>query len=78
MFVELASIYAGQTIFFAESLDTFLEDLWRARPTVMFGVPRIWTKFQMGVYSKMPAEKLDFCKLPLSAIVGKKYWSVWG
>ncbi|PZQ30151.1 MAG: AMP-binding protein, partial [Ectopseudomonas oleovorans] len=52
MFVELASIYAGQAIFFAESLDTFLEDLKRARPTVMFGVPRIWTKFQMGVYSK--------------------------
>ena len=74
MFVELASIYAGQTIFFAESLDTFLEDLKRARPTVMFGVPRIWTKFQMGVYSKMPAEKLDFLlKLPIiGRIVGKK------
>jgi long-subunit acyl-CoA synthetase (AMP-forming) len=74
MFVELASIYAGQTIFFAESLETFLEDLKRARPTVMFGVPRIWTKFQMGVYSKMPAEKLDFLlKLPIiGRIVGKK------
>ncbi|MFI8382691.1 AMP-binding protein [Pseudomonas sp. NPDC079086] len=74
MFVELASIYAGQTIFFAESLDTFLDDLKRARPTVMFGVPRIWTKFQMGVYSKMPAEKLDFLlKLPIiGRIVGKK------
>ncbi|SEE07788.1 AMP-binding protein [Pseudomonas anguilliseptica] len=74
MFVELASIYAGQTIFFAESLDTFLEDLKRARPTVMFGVPRFWTKFQMGVYSKMPAEKLDFLlKLPIiGRIVGKK------
>jgi long-chain acyl-CoA synthetase len=74
MFVELASIYAGQRIFFAESLDTFLEDLKRARPTVMFGVPRIWTKFQMGVYSKMPAAKLDFLlKLPLiGRLVGKK------
>lgn len=74
MFVELASLYAGQTIFFAESLETFLEDLKRARPTVIFGVPRIWTKFQMGVYSKMPAAKLDFLlKLPLiGRIVGKK------
>lgn len=74
MFVELASIYAGQTIFFAESLDTFLEDLKRARPTVMFGVPRIWTKFQMGVYSKMPAQKLDrLLKLPIiGRIVGRK------
>ncbi|MBU3054901.1 AMP-binding protein [Pseudomonas indica] len=66
MFVELSSIYAGQTIFFAESLDTFIDDLRRARPTVFFGVPRIWTKFQMGVYSKMPAKRLDFLlRLPL-------------
>jgi long-subunit acyl-CoA synthetase (AMP-forming) len=60
MFVELASIYTGQTVFFAESLDTFLTDLQRARPTALFGVPRIWTKFQMGVYSKIPATRLDF------------------
>lgn len=74
MFVELASLYGGQTIFFAESLDTFLEDLKRARPTVIFGVPRIWTKFQMGVYSKMPAARLDFLlKLPLiGRVFGKK------
>ena len=60
MFVELASIYTGQTVFFAESLDTFLTDMQRARPTALFGVPRIWTKFQMGVYGKIPAKRLDF------------------
>ncbi len=60
MFVELASIYTGQTVFFAESLDTFITDLQRARPTAMFGVPRIWTKFQMGVYGRIPAKRLDF------------------
>lgn len=60
MFVELASIFTGQTVFFAESLETFITDLKRARPTAMFGVPRIWTKFQMGVYSKIPAKRLDF------------------
>jgi len=60
MFVELASIYTGQAVFFAESLDTFITDLQRARPTAMFGVPRIWTKFQMGVYGKIPAKRLDF------------------
>ncbi|PPA01935.1 AMP-binding protein, partial [Pseudomonas sp. MWU12-2312b] len=70
MFVELASIYTGQTVFFAESLDTFLTDLRRARPTALFGVPRIWTKFQMGVYSKIPAKRLDFfLGLP---IIGKR------
>ncbi|MDX1369446.1 AMP-binding protein [Pseudomonas sp.] len=74
MFVELASIYSGQTVFFAESLESFLDDLKRARPTVIFGVPRIWTKFQMGVYGKMSAARLDFLlKLPLiGRLVGNK------
>jgi len=74
MFVELASIYTGQTVFFAESLDTFLADLKRARPTALFGVPRIWTRFQMGVYSKMSAARLDFLlSLPIiGKIVGRK------
>ncbi|MCO7556076.1 AMP-binding protein [Metapseudomonas otitidis] len=74
MFVEMASLYAGQTVFFAESLDTFLRDLRRARPTAIFGVPRIWTKFQMGVFEKMPAQKLDrLLRLPLiGRFIGRK------
>jgi long-subunit acyl-CoA synthetase (AMP-forming) len=74
MFVEMASLYAGQTVFFAESLDTFVADMRRARPTVFFGVPRIWTKFQMGVYSQMPAQKLDrLLRLPIiGRMVGRK------
>lgn len=74
MFVEMGSLYAGQTVFFAESLETFLDDLRRARPTAIFAVPRIWTKFQMGVYSKMPAQKLDrMLRLPIvGRIVGRK------
>ncbi len=74
MFVELNSLYSGMTVFFAESLDTFVEDLRRARPTVFFGVPRIWTKFQMGVYAQMPAKKLDFLlSIPLlGRLVGRK------
>ncbi|WP_017902706.1 AMP-binding protein [Pseudomonas asplenii] len=66
MFVEQASIFTGQTVFFAESLETFLVDLRRARPTAMFGVPRIWSKFQMGVYEKVAPARLDFLlRLPL-------------
>lgn len=74
MFVELNSLYSGMTVFFAESLDTFVEDLRRARPTVFFGVPRIWTKFQMGVYAQMSAKKLDFLlSIPLlGRLVGRK------
>lgn len=74
MFVELNSLYSGMTVYFAESLETFLDDLRRARPTVFFGVPRIWTKFQMGVYSKMPAGRLDLLlSIPLlGRLVGRK------
>jgi long-chain acyl-CoA synthetase len=74
MFVELASLYAGQTVYFAESLDTFLADIRRARPTVIFGVPRIWTKFQMGVFSRTSARRLDLLlKLPvIGPLVGRR------
>ena len=57
--VEVISLLLGAHIFFAESLDTFAADLRRARPTFFFSVPRLWVKFQQGVFSKMPREKLD-------------------
>lgn len=72
--VECASLAAGFHIFFAESLDTFLKDLQRARPTMFVSVPRLWLKFQMGIFKKMPPKKLDlFLKIPvLSWIVRRK------
>lgn len=58
--VEAMSLVDGAThIFFAESLDTFLQDLQRARPTIFISVPRLWLKFQQGVFAKMPPAKLD-------------------
>ncbi len=74
VFVELSSLYGGMEIFFAASLDTFVDDIRRARPTVLFAVPRIWTKFQMGVLAKMPAKRLDFLlRLPvIGRMVGHK------
>lgn len=65
-FVEVASLLAGETVFFAESLETFHRDMQRARPTVFFGVPRIWVKFHMGVISKIPSGVLDnLLKIPV-------------
>jgi long-subunit acyl-CoA synthetase (AMP-forming) len=59
-FVECATLVAGNThVFFAESLDTFLADLRRARPTGFISVPRLWLRFQQGVFAKMPPKKLD-------------------
>jgi long-chain acyl-CoA synthetase len=58
--VEGASLVdGGSHIFFADSLDTFLQDLQRARPTLFISVPRLWLKFQQGVFAKMPPTKLD-------------------
>jgi long-subunit acyl-CoA synthetase (AMP-forming) len=73
--VECSSMVDGSTqIFFAESLDTFMQDLQRARPTRFVSVPRLWLKFQQGVFAKMPPEKLDrLLRIPiLGRIVGRK------
>ena len=43
--VEHGLLSRGMQVFFAESLDTFTQDLQRARPTVFFSVPRLWVKF---------------------------------
>jgi len=72
--VEQASINSGLEIYFAESLDTFVSDIQRARPTIFVSVPRLWSKFQQGVFQKMPAKKLRrLLKVPiLSGVVKKK------
>jgi long-chain acyl-CoA synthetase len=72
--IEGSALFAGSRLYFAESLDTFLADLQRARPTIFFSVPRLWVKFQQGVLGKMPQKKLDtLLSIPiLSGIVKKK------
>ncbi|HYN60440.1 MAG TPA: AMP-binding protein [Rubrivivax sp.] len=74
-FVECATLVSGKTqVFFAESLDTFLADLQRARPTGFISVPRLWLRFQQGVFAKMPPKKLDrLLSIPiLRRIVARK------
>lgn len=73
--VEASSLVDGGThLFFAESLDTFLADLRRARPTLFISVPRLWLKFQQGVFAKMPPAKLDrLLSIPVvGALVARK------
>ena len=74
-FVESTAFMHGRLhVFFAESLDTFLQDLQRARPTIFISVPRLWMKFQHGVFAKMPANKLKvLLSIPvLKNVVAKK------
>lgn len=68
--VELASFYSGMRIGFVESLDTFTRDVNDCQPTLFISVPRLWTKFQMGVLAKVPQKKLNF--LLSIPFVGKK------
>ncbi len=71
--VETQSLRSGMQLFFAESLDTFLVDLNRAQPTIFVSVPRLWLKFQLGVFRKMPPEKLArLIRIPLLNRVIKK------
>jgi len=70
---EVVSIQCGCRVYFAESLDTFQKDLQRARPTIFMSVPRLWTKFQQGVFAKMPKEKLDrLFRIPIIGRVVKR------
>ncbi len=73
-YVETASFVGGGHIYFAESLETFVADLQRARPTLFISVPRLWLKFQQGVFKKMPPKRLDLLlRIPiLSGIIARK------
>ncbi|WP_299455119.1 AMP-binding protein [uncultured Microscilla sp.] len=72
--VETASLYSGGTVSFVESLDTFAKNLQDVAPTHFLAVPRIWTKFQLGILEKMSQGKLNvLLNIPIiSSIVKKK------
>lgn len=71
--VEFASFRFGGTISFTEGLEVFAKNLSDVQPTVFFAVPRIWTKFQMGILSKIPQEKLSkLLKIPVVSWVLKR------
>ncbi|MCH2559524.1 MAG: AMP-binding protein [Alcanivorax sp.] len=71
--VEMAMLYTGNKVFFAESLDTFGEDIKRAKPTLFFAVPRIWSKFYQKASEAVSPEKLNtLLKIPLLNRVIKK------
>jgi len=67
------ALYNGSQVWFAETLQTFVQDLNRCRPTLFVSVPRLWGKFQQGVYKKMPEKKLKFImKIPLISMLVRK------
>lgn len=54
---QMATIHmpatTGSTVYFAESLEKIPDNIKDARPTVFFGVPRIWEKFHAGLSAKL-------------------------
>lgn len=73
MVYQCVPFYTGEYLFFAESLSTFVADLNRCHPTLFLSVPRLWTKFQAGVFSKTSESKLNFLlKIPLINLLVKK------
>jgi long-chain acyl-CoA synthetase len=72
--VEISSFYSGTRINFIESLETFARDVRATQPTLFISVPRLWTRFQMGVLASMPQKKLDLLlRIPIvGSIVSKK------
>ncbi len=74
LLIQLGGIYTGGTISFVESLDTFAKNLRETNPTIFLAVPRIWTKFQLGILEKIPQKKLNILlSIPiLNSIVKNK------
>ena len=65
---------------FVESLETFGQNLADIKPTTFQGVPRIYTKFQEKILSKMSQKKLNILlKIPLvSSLIKKKLQAALG
>jgi len=70
---ECLPLFTGIELFYAESLKTFVVDLNRCKPTLFMSVPRLWTKFQAGIFTKLPEKKLNILlSIPLINILIKK------
>ncbi|MDQ3037606.1 MAG: AMP-binding protein [Myxococcota bacterium] len=46
-------ITGGSAVYFAESIEKIADNLKDARPTLFFGVPRIWEKFHSAIAGKL-------------------------
>ena len=64
---QMATIHmpatAGSTVYFAESIEKVPDNLKESRPTVFFGVPRIWEKFHAVLAGKLGEVKGGKAKL---------------
>jgi long-chain acyl-CoA synthetase len=72
--VEANCLANGGSISFAESVNTFADNLKSVQPSFIFAVPRIWTKFYQAVTAKIPAPLLKVLfRIPLLGKLLKTY-----
>ena len=57
--VEMNSLMMPLHIFFTEGQQTFLTDLQRSNCTVFFSIPRLFLRFQQGVFERISEQKLE-------------------
>jgi long-chain acyl-CoA synthetase len=50
-------VTAGYSVYYAESLPRLPDNLKECRPTIFFGVPRVWEKFHTGIAQKLAEAK---------------------
>ncbi|RBP51660.1 AMP-binding protein [Arenicella xantha] len=73
MGVEVPAIYCGGTLSFTENIDTFMDNIRQTQPNLFFGVPRIWTKFYLGIVGQMSVRTLNvLLTLPVISNILKK------
>ena len=80
LFSQMLSVNTGCAVYFSEGLETFAQDLLRARPTIFLSVPRLWLKFQSAIFAKKPPQKLErLFRIPvLNRIVKRKILTALG
>jgi long-chain acyl-CoA synthetase len=78
--VEYNCFRFGGAIYFTEAIGTFSQNLIDTKPTIFFAVPRILTKFQQGILSKLPQSELEIAlsDSEQSEIVKKKLQAALG
>ena len=78
MFTIHIAAVVGYPVYFAESLDKLLSNLLEVKPTMFFGVPRVWEKFHAGVLEKLSENHGAKAKIAERAMaVGRQVTERW-
>jgi long-chain acyl-CoA synthetase len=67
-------VTSGATMYFARSMEQLAEDLQGSRPTVFFGVPRVWEKMHETLRSRLAEATGTKAKLAAWAMNTSKEW----